>query len=165
MQCVMHNMIIFATIELYLKQINIRNNEVCKITLEHNLSQKAVTTTFRFKLILYKEWERYCYEIDNNNSVTYCSFPPHHHPETGPQQDHPVSVYPAQFLLKIHLPENQLALFRTCKQMSINAPTAPVYAQSRTLHLQTYCFWNKTLENTTDLRVGFLAEFGTFLLP
>jgi hypothetical protein len=27
--------------------------------------------------------------------VTYCSFPPHHHPETGPQQDHPVSVYPA----------------------------------------------------------------------
>jgi hypothetical protein len=48
--------------------MNVRNNEVCKMTLEHHLSQKAVTTTFRFKLILYKEWERYCYEIDKNNS-------------------------------------------------------------------------------------------------
>jgi hypothetical protein len=40
---------------------------------------------------------------------TYCSCPPHHHQETGPQQDHPALVYPAYFLSMNHLPANKLA--------------------------------------------------------
>jgi hypothetical protein len=58
MQRVMHNMIISATIRLYLRQMKLRNNEIYKMTLEHNFSQKIVTTIFRFKLILYKQWKK-----------------------------------------------------------------------------------------------------------